>query len=137
MMHNVSPNIPPEYSQIKFQALNRHSVYDATEMDLSITCFLRVERYLSNRGVSWIESDNEKVLKKRRLNKYVLPKKFYTWQGFKDALKALGEEISGTYISYNNNNNNRNVYFLRIKLIDNSSIKLAYKLIKLFYIYRR
>jgi hypothetical protein len=94
------PNIPPEYSQIKFQALNRHSVYDATEMDLSITCFLRVVRYQSFKAEPWIESDNEKVLQKRRLNKYVLPKKCYTWQGFKDALKALGEVTSETYISY-------------------------------------
>src|SRR3981189_118635 len=49
------PNVPPEYSQIKLEVLNREIVYDAMEMDLSIKAYLQVRRKV------WHESDSKKI----------------------------------------------------------------------------
>src|SRR3977135_3528855 len=57
------PNVPPEYSQVKFEALNRVNVYDAMEMDLSITAYLQIRRKV------WHESDSEKKRKRDRISK--------------------------------------------------------------------
>jgi len=88
------PNIPPEYSEVKLEALNRDNVYDAMEMDLSITAFLQIRKKV------WHESDSEKIRERDRISKYVLPKKYYTWEGFKDAVKALGKPKYRQYFTY-------------------------------------
>ena len=88
------PNVPPEYSQVKLEALNRDNVYDAMEMDLSITAYLQIKKKV------WHKSDSEKIRERDRISKYILPKKYYTWEGFKDAVKALGEPKYRQYFTY-------------------------------------
>ena len=52
------PNIPSKYSEIKIEALNRDTLFDLTEKDMSITGFIR------NKG-DWHESDSPAIEKKK------------------------------------------------------------------------
>ena len=88
------PNVATEYTKVKLEILNRAKVYDCTNKDLSITAYLHI------RSNEWRESDSEKFREEDKFPKLVLPKKYYTWDGFKDAWTALAQPSDVTYFSY-------------------------------------
>jgi len=88
------PNIPEEYSEIKIVALNRAVLYDCTSMDMSITVYHLIK------GDWTLSDDDKKINVIDRVNNYVLPKQYYTWSGFKAAVKGLGVLVHNKYFSY-------------------------------------
>lgn len=88
------PNVPDEYSEIKIVALNRAVLYDCTTMDMSITV------YHSIKGTWTLSDDDKKINVIDRVNNYILPKQYYTWSGFKAAVKGLGVLLLKKYFSY-------------------------------------
>src|SRR5258708_36018689 len=67
------PNVQQEHTEIKVEALNRDNVYDAWHKDYSIRAILRAKKK------TYWESDSENIEEHRRVPKYVLAKKYYTW----------------------------------------------------------
>src|SRR5271156_5185430 len=77
------PNVPVEFSQVKLEALNQHELHNCMEKKFYIKAFVQVKRDV------WHQSANWKVCDKFRFPALVLPKKYYSWQGFKDAIEAF------------------------------------------------
>ena len=88
------PNIQQEYTEIQVEALNRDNVYDALNKDYSIRATFRV------RPKYYVDSDSDAIKKHLRVPKFTLPKKYYTWEGFKAAWSDLGEVGDKAYFSY-------------------------------------
>jgi hypothetical protein len=88
------PNIPSEFSHVQMEVVNNGTVFDCTQMDLSITAYLQTKRHI------WHLSDSDKIVPSDRVAKYVIPKKNFTWKGFKKAVKAMGNIKKNTFFSY-------------------------------------
>src|SRR5437773_233306 len=63
-------------------------------MDMSITVYHLIK------GDWTLSDDHKKINVIDRVNNYVLPKQYYTWSGFKAAVKGLGVLVHNKYFSY-------------------------------------
>ena len=59
-----------------------------------------IRAILTARKMTYWESDSENIAERNRVPKYVLAKKYYTWEGFKEAWTDLGKPIDKSYFSY-------------------------------------
>src|SRR5271156_1571156 len=87
------PNVPVKFSQVKLEA-NRHELHNCIEKNFFIKAFVQVKRDV------WHQSDSWKVHHTLRFPALVLPKKYYSWQGFKDAIEAFGGVRNKSYFSF-------------------------------------
>ena len=109
MMYEAQPfpNIPAEYSHFTIEHLNKDKFFNTKDLDFSISAIIRVTTY----GI-WRDSNSELLPEYRRFPKYVLPRKNYTWEGFKAEINKLNYKKVILFLYrlmeyyYVNNNNN-------------------------------
>ena len=97
MMYEAQPfpNIPAEYSHFTIEHLNKDKFFNAKDLDFSISAIIRVTTY-----GKWWDSNSELLPEYRRFPKYVLPRKNYTWEGFKAEINKLAKPNESKYFSY-------------------------------------